>query len=417
MENVKNRVSKIFPYKNIVFWLSFFLFFILVSLSILIANNSESLPPLLEKFTKTYNAPLSLFNILLPLFISSYISVKTSQPSKLELETFKNKIIRDEFNDKERHFINTFGSISKNYSFSFVLQDDLPVIFTTIYEGDRLIEKGKFSIKKDLTSQLKHYFDCTERILEGYIDVCNEELSKNNSNINVIENYTLQLLSNLHNELKFLHHNLGVRFLSLNDASISMYQSAFFETLHLIDFIGDDFKELSDEIVNRESSSTENSQSDIISLFEAANSIAKKHMGTVGEVNYDSFYSSIHVRHFLKYSQGGALYALAREILEGIIENLKLKTAELQFIEEDDELPKVSFFLKERNVILSISFSKVDERNMEITAQSSTEKLSSLVSFIDDENRMFKFGDDVGETFISKCNSLIRSHLGESMID
>lgn len=372
-----------------------------------VSGFSDGLKSLFEK----YSILISFTAAILIALLQWFIAYLTNRPSKLEVETLIFQSLRLKYETEEQYFIKMFGKKVTDYSFTYISERDLPVIYAKLYEEERLLNKGNISINKQLVDDLTYYFNATKNTLDDFFLVYNKEAKKQSPNPNIQEGFMRQLMEHLHNKLIFLHQRLGVKFITLNDASIKTYESAYSDTLHLIDYLRGDFEELRDSIVERESTDKINPQEEIHTLFNSANQIAKNLMGTSGEATFNAFTEGVQFRHILKQAMGTKLYNLSSQVIQDVLNSLaSLELAPL-IVQEEGAYPSYLLYNQAGEKHLTLRYIELDNKVLQLELVGDDEKVCAVVMFIDEEETKYMIDNDMGVSFIAKCINQVKTHL------
>ncbi len=126
------------------------------------------------------------------------------------------------------------------------------------------------------------------------------------------------MYQNLQRNIHILSNELGFKFIDLSDSSVEIYQSAYTEIMHLAYYMGDDFKEVWDLEQDERSSSYE----DILNTFSAIETVIRKHMGVVGEVNFSNFHNGVASREVINYFNSSPLQQLVRKTCQDFLDEI-----------------------------------------------------------------------------------------------
>lgn len=412
MDNVHNDAVRKPPHKSSLFWVIVVGIALVIYLFVSLMKGVPSFSQDFKDFLEKYQIIITLSGTGLGILIQWYITHYNNRPSTLEEQNLISQYLRNEYIAGEQYFVKIFGKRVSDYAFTYISVNDLPVIYSKLYEEERLIEKGKIAVNNDLVDVLKQYFQGTEKALDGFFEVYNKEVSKDSPNPNIKESYIFQLMEFLHRNLLFLHQNIGVKFIALSDASIKTYQSAFYETLHLVDYLEGDFKELGDSIINRESTAQSNSQEDIQKLFESANNIAEELMGTSGEATFEGFYQGVQIRRVIKQANGSKLYNLALQVIHDVVEKLQESNKSRKIVEEEDKYPSYSFYNEAEDKHLTLRYRETDDNTLLLTLDGGEKQVAAVVKFVDEEQTKYMVDRDMGEFFITECGNEIERSIG-----
>ncbi|HDI3137360.1 TPA: hypothetical protein PMB18_002352 [Vibrio cholerae] len=412
MDKLQTRTMSQPPYKSVWFWvIPFFVSIVAFSLVSMIQNVS-GFPEGLKTTLDTYQLPLSLISSCIMLLIQWLITDSSSKPSKLEQQQAVINYLREEYKAREQLFIKQFGKLTSDRNFSFIIKEDLPAIYSRIYAESELVERCQLKISEDVVSVFDAYFKSAEKVLEDGLKLIQEEDGKPEPNKHIKESVIIQLLQHSNRQTLLLHHHLGMRLLPLSSSDMEAYKAAYFEVLHLANFIGNELEPVVNNVIDAPSSEVSNSQEDIQAMFDAAQEIAESLMTTSGEASYENLYQSIQLSAIIKRATGTNLYLLALQVVqENVLDSLLDTNGDIGAVEVDDTYPKYDIYNKEGNKKLTISFVEMDKHSIEMHLNGYGESITATVRYIDSEQKRFEIDKDMGARFIAQCDVAIKKHL------
>ncbi|HCE1405679.1 hypothetical protein [Vibrio parahaemolyticus] len=412
MDKLQTRTMSQPPYKSVWFWvIPFFVSIVAFSLVSMIQNVS-GFPEGLKTTLDTYQLPLSLISSCIMLLIQWLITDSSSKPSELEQQQAVINYLREEYKAREQLFIKHFGKLTSDRNFSFIIKEDLPAIYSRIYAESELVERCQLKISEDVVSVFDAYFKSAEKVLEDGLKLIQEEDGKPEPNKHIKESVIIQLLQHSNRQTLLLHHHLGMRLLPLSSSDMEAYKAAYFEVLHLANFIGNELEPVVNNVIDAPSSEVSNSQEDIQSMFDAAQEIAESLMTTSGEASYENLYQSIQLSAIIKRATGTNLYLLALQVVqENVLDSLLDTNGDIGAVEVDDTYPKYDIYNKEGNKKLTISFVEMDKNSIEMHLNGYGESITATVRYIDSEQKRFEIDKDMGARFIAQCDVAIKKHL------
>ena len=412
MDTIKSKARRQPPYKSIWFWvLPFFtltVVFTLVSMAQNVSGFSEGLKHTLE----TYRIPLAFVVFCVTTLIQWLIAHNSNKPSELEEQQVINRHLRDEYDVSERLLIKQFGKLSSDRAFTFISTDDLPAIHSKVYAEDRLIKRGKLSVCDEAIRAIDYYFRNTERLLEEALNLLQNEEAKETPNRHIKESLIIQLIQYLNQCALTLHYEIGMRVINLDSSDINTYRDAFFETLHLTNFLGGELSPIVNQVVETPSTEKSNSQEDILNMFVAAHEIAESLVTSSEGATFGGLYRSIQLRSIIKQAQGSPLYLLACQVIQDIVlEPLLGESDKIGAVEVDDNYPKYDIYNQAGEKKLTLGYKEVDENTLTLILSGEGENIKTTVRFVDSEKKRFEVDRDMGGRFTLECKKAINRHL------
>lgn len=375
----------------------------------------ESLGEQLNVIWETYKIPVTIASLSIPLAawaIANHRSVQTMHGLKLQ----SHKRLYEMFYEQQNHFEKVMGRRIENAKFKYIEKDDLPVIFSELYEFNVLHQKGEVSLKSSANEEINRFLTKTgEIIFEFYCQFTEEREKKTEQHI-VLDGYIEQLLRFLQRNLHQLSDDIGVRFIELSNASLEVFVNAYSEVLQLSYYMGDDFKAVWDKLEIDERSEDE----DVLNTFSAVEKIIRDYSTKGGDATYKNFQEAIHVRQVIKFSQATKLQNLVREIYGELISGIKLHFNLKIMMEEGAAYDKYSIVGEVGGSSLDLWFEETTEMegtlflscNLNKDNYSFDVNVKILDEFASDESgqkrHKYEVGKDLGKEFKSLCFSYLK---------
>ncbi|PNG62863.1 hypothetical protein CRN61_09195 [Vibrio vulnificus] len=412
MSTIKSKAKRLPPYKSIWFWvlpsLTLLAVFTLVSMAQNISGFSEGLKEIME----TYKVALALLTSCFMILIQWLVAHLSNKPSELEEQQVINRHLREEYAASEHLLIKQFGKLASDRSFTFITTDDLPAIHSKVYAEDRLIQRGELSICDEAIRAFDYYFANTERLLEEALNLLQKEEAKAAPNRHIKESLIIQLMQYLNQCVLTLHYETGMKVIDLDRSDVNAYRDAFFETLHLTNFLGGELAPIVNRVVDTPSTESSNSQEDIQNMFAAANEIAESLVTSSEGATCGGLHRSIQLRSIIKQAQGSPLYLLSCQVIQDVVlEPLLDENNSIGVVQVDDDYPKYDIYNQSGEKNLTLSYAEVDEYTLTLTLSGEGENINATVRFIDSEKQRFEVDRDMGGRFTLECKKAINRHL------
>lgn len=277
----------------------------------------EGAPQFFSQVWGAYKIPMTLASLTIPLVAWVAANHRSEQTIKA-LELQSDKRLYEMYFEQQKHFETVMGRRVSNAKFKYVTQEDLPVIYSELYEFNRIKEKGEVSLKPTAVAEMNRFLNQTGEIVYSFFAHFTEHKEKSPDQMRVLDNFILQMYQNLQRNIHILSNELGFKFIDLSDSSVEIYQSAYTEIMHLAYYMGDDFKEVWDLEQDERSSSYE----DILNTFSAIETVIRKHMGVVGEVNFSNFHNGVASREVINYFNSSPLQQLVRKTCQDFLDEI-----------------------------------------------------------------------------------------------
>ena len=412
MDTISSKAKRQPPYKSIWFWVLPSLTLVAVFVLVSMAQNVSGFPEMLKSILETYQLALALVVFCFTTSIQWLIAHNSNKPSELEEQCLLNRHLRDEYSASEHLLIKQFGKFASDRSFTFISVDDLPAIHSKLYAEDRLIQRGKLSVCDEAIRAIECYFSNTERVLEEALSLLHKEEAKDTPNRHIKESVILQLIQYLNQCVLTLHYETGMKLINLERSDINAYRDAFFETLHLMSFLGGEFAAIVSRVVDTPSTESSNSQEDIQNMFVAAHEISESLVTSSEGATFGGLYRSIKLRSIIKQAQGSPLYLLACQVIQDIVlEPLLDESNDIGAVAVDDDYPKYDIYNHAGDKNLTLSFEEVNESTLILILSGEGENIKATVRFVDSEKKRFEVDRGMGGRFTLECKKAISRHL------
>ena len=122
----------------------------------------------LANFVTSYKIPITIFSLSIPLTawaVANHRSELTLEALKIQSE----KRLYDMYYEQQKHFEKVIGRRFKNAQFKYIMEEDLPVIFSELYEFNRIREKAEVSLKLTVIKEMSRFVKETEEIIYDFI--------------------------------------------------------------------------------------------------------------------------------------------------------------------------------------------------------------------------------------------------------
>jgi hypothetical protein len=364
---------------------------------------SEDAPKLLADFWTTFKIPMTIASLSIPLVAWVTANHRSEQTMK-GLELQKDKRLYEMYYEQQKHFEKVMGRRIKNAKFKYITEEDLPVIFSELYEFNRIQEKGEVTLKPTAVAEMNRFITDTGEILYSFYDHFSEHKEKNPDQRRVLDSFIQQMYTLLQNNLHKLSDDIGFKFIDLSDASVEIFSRAYSEVLHIAYYMGDDFKEIWDVLPEEDGS---NRDENILNTFSAIEEIIRSHMGVVGEASFTNLQHDVSSREVFKMINATPLQNIVKESCQKLLENLTnhFEFDDIAVIEGKYE--KYQFPIRKELPALELWFDEISdsEGDLVLTTPESEHRarftiLDKKVEVDGKEQTKYTIDDDMGGTFI-----------------
>ena len=161
---------------------------------------SEDAPKLLADFWTTFKIPMTIASLSIPLVAWVTANHRSEQTMK-GLELQKDKRLYEMYYEQQKHFEKVMGRRIKNAKFKYITEEDLPVIFSELYEFNRIQEKGEVTLKPTAVAEMNKFITDTGEILYSFYEHFSEHKEKNPDQRLVLDSFIQQMYTLLQNNL------------------------------------------------------------------------------------------------------------------------------------------------------------------------------------------------------------------------
>ncbi|KNY44992.1 hypothetical protein AKG94_12610 [Vibrio harveyi] len=368
-----------------------------------VLHTYEDAPKLLADFWTTFKIPMTIASLSIPLVAWVTANHRSEQTMK-GLELQKDKRLYEMYYEQQKHFEKVMGRRVKNAKFKYITEEDLPVIFSELYEFNRIQEKGEVTLKPTAVSEVNRFVIQTGEILYSFYEHFSEHKEKTPDQKRALDGFIHQLYTHLQNNLHKLSDDIGVRFIDLSDSSIEIFSRAYSEVIHLAYYLGDDFKEVWDVPPEEDGSSRDQN---ILNTFSAIEEVIRGHMGVVGEASFSNLQHDVSSREVMKMFNATPLQNLVNESCQKLLGDL---TNHFEFDDiavVEGKYEKYQFPMREELPTLELWFDETSdsEGDLVLTTPDSEHRarftiLDEKVEVDGEEQTKYTIDDDMGEKFI-----------------
>ncbi|MCX8904290.1 hypothetical protein [Vibrio parahaemolyticus] len=361
-------------------------------------------PQLLADFWTTYKIPMTIASLSIPLVAWVTANHRSEQTMK-GLELQKEKRLYEMYYEQQKHFEKVMGRRVKNAKFKYVTEEDLPVIFSELYEFNRIQEKGEVSLKPTAVEEMNRFVTQTGEILYSFYEHFSEHKEKNPDQRRVIDNFIQQLYTCLQNNLHKLSDDIGVRYVDISDSSVEIFSRAYSEVLHLAYYMGDDFKEVWDAPIEDDGNSRDQN---VLITFNAIEEVIRGHMGIVGEASFTNLQHDVSSREVMKMVRATSLQKLVSDSCHKLLEDLSnhFEFEDIAVIE--GRYDKYQFPARDELPTLELWFDEVSdsEGDLVLTTPDTEHRarftiLEEKVEIDGEEKTKYSIDNDMGKEFIN----------------
>ncbi len=364
----------------------------------------EDAPQLLANFWTTYKIPMTIASLSIPLVAWVTANHRSEQTMK-GLELQKDKRLYEMYYEQQRHFEKVMGRRVKNAKFKYITEEDLPVIFSELYEFNRIQEKGEVTLKPTAVAEMNRFITQTSEILYSFYEHFSEHKEKNPDQKRVLDNFIQQMYTLLQNNLHTLSDDIGVKFIDLSDSSVEIFSRAYSEVLHLAYYMGDDFKEVWDVPPEEDGRSRDENA---LNTFRAIEEIICDHMGIVGEASFTNLQHDVSSREVIKMFNATPLQNLVKESCHKLLEDLAnhFEFEDIAVIEGKYE--KYQFPTRKELPTLELWFDEISDSEGDLVLTTPNTEYRARFTILDDkveidgkERTKYTIDDDMGKRFIT----------------
>ncbi|MGR4988775.1 hypothetical protein ACPV3U_04270 [Vibrio rotiferianus] len=368
-----------------------------------VLHTYEDAPKLLADFWTTFKIPMTIASLSIPLVAWVTANHRSEQTMK-GLELQKDKRLYEMYYEQQKHFEKVMGRRVKNAKFKYITEEDLPVIFSELYEFNRIQEKGEVTLKPTAVSDVNRFVIQTGEILYSFYEHFSEHKEKNPDQKRALDGFIHQLYTHLQNNLHKLSDDIGVRFIDLSDSSVEIFSRAYSEVIHLAYYMGDDFKEVWDVSPEEDGSSRDQN---ILNTFSAIEEVIRGHMGVVGEASFSNLEHDVASREVIKMANASPLQNLVKNSCQKLLEDLtnRFEFDDIAVIEGKYE--KFQFPTREELPTLELWFDEISDSEGDLVLTTPDSEHRARFTILDEkvevdgkEQTKYTIDDDMGEKFI-----------------
>lgn len=308
------------------------------------------------------------------------------------------------------------GQRIKNANFQYLSAEDLPVIFSELYEFNRLEEKGCVRLKKEAIDEIALFMNNTSKIIYNFYDEFIKTKNEFPDNTVALDDLIIQLFSYLHNNLHNLSDKLGFRYIAIESSSITDYSRAYVEVISLSYFMGEEFKKIWD---SPKESDGELVSNNVLSTFDAIDKIVQKYSGFANKIDYRDFLASCSMRNMLQTDNMEQIIKAYNEQVYKIINAFIGLYPELEkrlSVNTNTNAPEINLNLEKCNGEVKISFKEESDNKGDIILDVSGEKTISdlkIVECIDVLESKNLFAYTLDDKVIKKLSEILKNEFEE----
>ena len=363
----------------------------------------EDAPQLLANVWTTYKIPMTIASLSIPLVAWVTANHRSEQTMK-GLELQKDKRLYEMYYEQQKHFEKVMGRRVKNAKFKYITEEDLPVIFSELYEFNRIQDKGEVSLKPTAVEEMNRFVTQTGEILYSFYEHFSEHKEKSPDQKRLLDNFIHQMYTLLQNNLHKLSDDIGVRYIDLSDASVEIFSRAYSEVLNLAYYMGDDFKEVWDAPPEEDGSSRDQN---ILNTFSAIEEVIRGHMGIVGEASFSNLQHDMTSREVIKMANATPLQSLVSQSCQKLLEDL---TNHFEFDDitvKEGKYEKYQFPYREELPTLELWFDEISDSEGDLVLTTPDTEHRARFTILDEkvevggeEKTKYTIDDDMGVKFI-----------------
>ncbi|QUM76177.1 hypothetical protein HWV00_08060 [Moritella sp. 24] len=363
-------------------------------------------PQFLADIWGNYKIPMTIASLSMPLVAWVTANHRSEQTVK-GLELQREKRLYEMYYEQQKHFEKVMGRRIKNAKFKYITEDDLPVIFSELYEFNRLQQKKTVSLKPEAAEQIKRFLSETNEIIYGFYDNFSKHKEQDPSQRRVLDGYIHQMYQFLQSNLHQLSDEIGVRYIDLSDASVEIFTRAYSEIPHLIYYMGDDFKDVWDDPIE-EDGNTRNQNA--LYTFSAIESVIQTHMGIVGKANFSNLQHDISSREVIKMGAETPLQQIVTNFSRKLVDDLRVHLEFNDINLSEGKFEKYQFPTRDDCPTLELWFNETSdtEGHLVMTTPETEHKARLIIhdkkiEVDGEEKTKYTIDDDMGVTFIKNC--------------
>ena len=363
----------------------------------------EDAPQLLANVWTTYKIPMTIASLSIPLVAWVTANHRSEQTMK-GLELQKDKRLYEMYYEQQKHFEKVMGRRVKNAKFKYITEEDLPVIFSELYEFNRIQDKGEVSLKPTAVEEMNRFVTQTGEILYSFYEHFSEHKEKSPDQKRLLDNFIHHMYTLLQNNLHKLSDDIGVRYIDLSDASVEIFSRAYSEVLNLAYYMGDDFKEVWDAPPEEDGSSRDQN---ILNTFSAIEEVIRGHMGIVGEASFSNLQHDMTSREVIKMANATPLQSLVSQSCQKLLEDL---TNHFEFDDitvKEGKYEKYQFPYREELPTLELWFDEISDSEGDLVLTTPDTEHRARFTILDEkvevggeEKTKYTIDDDMGVKFI-----------------
>lgn len=350
-----------------------------------------------------YKIPMAIASLSIPLVAWVTANHRSEQTMK-GLELQREKRLYEMYYEQQKHFEKVMGRRIKNAKFQYITEEDLPVIFSELYEFNHLHQKGAVTLKPGAAEQINRFILQTGELIYGFSEKFLEHKELNPSQKKVLDGFIHQMYIFLQKNLHQLSDDIGVRYVDLSDTSVEIFSRAYSEVLHLTYYMGGDFKEVWDAPLEEDGITRDQN---VLKTFSAVEESIRGHMGVMGNASFSNLQSDVSSRDVIKMAQATALQNLVMDFCQKLLKELQARfnLSDIQIVE--GQYDKYQFPIREDLPTLELWFDEMSnvEGDLVLTAPDTEHRArfkirDDKVEVDGKEQTLYSIDDDMGQTFI-----------------
>jgi hypothetical protein len=310
----------------------------------------------LANFITSYKIPITIFSLSIPLtawVVANHRSELTLKALKIQSE----KRLYDMYYEQQKHFEKVIGRRFKNAQSKYIMEEDLPVIFSELYEFNRIREKAEISLKPTVIKEISSFVKETGEIIYDFVAKFTEHKEKHPNQKRMRDHYIQQLFEFLHNNLHQLSDEIGVKDLKITDTSIAIFAHAYLEVIWLSYYMGDDLKAIWDSPIENDGNSRNDN---IFETFNAIESLVCNHMDIGSEATFENFHTGVTFRRrIIEDGNATTLQNLVSDFCHELLEALMIHFEFQDINEIEGEYSKYQFPARKELPTLELSFQEI----------------------------------------------------------
>jgi hypothetical protein len=375
---------------------------------------SKDASQFLVDFWTNYKIPMAIASLSIPLVAWVTANHRSEQTMK-GLELQREKRLYEMYYEQQKHFEKVMGRRIKNAKFQYITEEDLPVIFSELYEFNHLHQKGAVTLKAVAVEQINRFVLQTGKIIYGFYEKLLEHKELNPNQKSILDGFIHQMYTFLQNNLHQLSDDIGVRYIDLSDASVEIFSRAYSEVLHLTYYMGDDFKEVWDAPLEENGNTRDEN---VLKTFSAVEECIRVHMGVVGNASFSNLQSDVSSRQIIKMIQATSLQNLVMDFCQKLLEDLKIRFDLIDIHVVEGQYDKYQFPTREDLPTLELWFDEVSSAEGDLVLTTPDTEDRARFKILDDKKKVdgkeqirYSIDDDMGRAFIRKCFSSLEALL------